>query len=735
MGFITNKIYICLPFEKEVDKLDWDGLSTEEYNGKTYYKIPSGGNSSDVVKKITFETLKDNVTVTLNIVSSSEQWFDYAYASDLDGTSGYRNAKYKISGNNQSITHEYVVPNKGSHWIYIGYRKDSSGNSYNDCGYFSIDNLDKEYVIRQPKEVYLASDKMNEITYGSKKILERGLTNTISWETLTWDKSNNSYTYNTRGKLKLTYSGGSTYLINSPEYMKNNINYPRFYNINSYSGNSYNLTYKLDLSDWDTSKIKYMDSMFRDCHALTYINLSKFNTYNVDTMAGMFSNCYSLTNLDVSKFNTSNVASISEMFAGTGKINMIDMSKWDLSELNNGSNYENSGFGKVFKGSYCENIKLPNMNLKKKFNTYYGNTFSFLYGLKSLQAPELVNSYTNNIKFLFADDNKLYDVDMSDWDFSNVTYAYGAFYGTKISNVSANLVNAKDSIYSMFRFSYADSINISNLEISSKVTDTRWMFGDTKSTTIDFVDNNSNTKFDTSGVTNMSYMFMNSKNLTTINGLNKLNTSNLKDIGAMFYNCNSLTSIDISDWDTSNINNVTSSLNTSDMTGLFEYCFKLVDLKLPRKFITAKVNDISGMFNNTGLTSLDLSDWDTSNVHDMRHVFHNCSALERLNLVGWNASRVSDTSWIFANCNELTTLIDGHESEPDVTIFNGLKYSISLTYNSKLNYESVYALFRGVSADGDRYYKNIYLPKVMQGKLDPDKVKIAKDKDWTIKYQ
>ena len=43
MGIITNKIYICLPFEKEVDKLDWNGLSTEEYNGKTYYKIPSGG--------------------------------------------------------------------------------------------------------------------------------------------------------------------------------------------------------------------------------------------------------------------------------------------------------------------------------------------------------------------------------------------------------------------------------------------------------------------------------------------------------------------------------------------------------------------------------------------------------------------------------------------------------------------------------------------------------------------
>ena len=139
MGLITNKIYICLPNEKEIDKLDWNGLSTEEYNGKTYYKIPGGGNSSDVVKKITFETLKDNVTIILNIVSSSEKGGNFAYACDLDGTSGYSNAKYKISGDNQSITHEYVVPTKGAHWIYIGYRKDYSSKLYNDCGYFSIE--------------------------------------------------------------------------------------------------------------------------------------------------------------------------------------------------------------------------------------------------------------------------------------------------------------------------------------------------------------------------------------------------------------------------------------------------------------------------------------------------------------------------------------------------------------------------------------------------------------------
>ena len=222
MGLITNKIYICLPFEKEIDKIDWDGLSTEEYNSKTYYKIPSGGSSSDVVKKITFETLKDNVTVTLNIVSSSEPNWDFAYACELDGPSGYINAKYKISGGNQSITHEYVVPTKGSHWIYIGYRKDSSGNQYNDCGYFFIDDSDKEYVIRQPKEVYLASNKMNEITYGSKKILEYGLGNTVSWKTMKYNDKTKQFTYDTNDKLyisyKIEYSGiKNAYLYNSPQ--------------------------------------------------------------------------------------------------------------------------------------------------------------------------------------------------------------------------------------------------------------------------------------------------------------------------------------------------------------------------------------------------------------------------------------------------------------------------------------------------------------------------------------
>ena len=483
MAIITNKIYICLPVEKEVDKLDWDGLSTEEYNGKTYYKIPSGGDGSDVVKKITFETLKDNVTVKLNIVSSSEQGCDFAYACYLDGNGGYNNYKGSISGYNKSVTLEYVVPTKGSHWIYIGYIKDYSSNQYNDCGYFSIDNSDKDYVIRQPKEVYLASDKMNEITYGSKKILEYGFDNTISWETLTWDKSNNIYTYNTKGKLYISYSYGNnnyeTYLLSSPASVPHpdEITGVNFYNINSYQGNSYNCTYKLDLSE--------------------------FNTYKFNSMNAMFYNCSSLTNLDISNFNTSNVTNMNNMFGSCRALTSLDVSKWNV-----------------------------------------GN------------------------------------------------------------------------------------------------------------------------------VTNMNYMFS---------------------------DCGALTSLDVHNWNTSSV---------TSMNAMFFYCGKLA--------------------------SLDVSKWNVGNVTNMNNMFGSCRALTSLDVSKWNVGNVTNMDNMFSNCGALTSLIDGHESEPDVVALNGLHKTIKLNSSPKLNYESVYALFRGVAKVTTQ---TITLPKVMEGKLDASKVKIATDKGWTVAYK
>ena len=204
-----------------------------------------------------------------------------------------------------------------------------------------------------------------------------------------------------------------------------------------------------------------------------------------------------------------------------------------------------------------------------------------------------------------------------------------------------------------------------------------------------------------------------------------VDTGNVTDMHEMFSGCSSLTSLDVSKFDTSNVTNI------GDM---FNGCMALTSLDVS-KFNTSNVTNMSAMFYNcNSLTSLDVSGFNTSKVTNIEFLFYNDQLFERLNLVGWNLENLNGTPLgAFWSCPKLTTLIDGHESEPDVTVLNGLKKNIDFDYCPKLNYESVYALLRGVATVTST--KTITLPKVMEGKLDADKVKIATDKGWTIKYQ
>lgn len=631
MGLITNKIYICLPFEKELDKIDWDGLSTEEYNGKTYYKIPSGGSSSDVVKKITFETLKDNVTVMLNIVSSSEARFDFAYACDLDGTSGYSNAKYKMSGNNQSITGEYVVPNKGSHWIYIGYRKDGSGDIYNDCGYFSIDVIDKEYVIRQPKEVYLASNKMKEITYGDKKILEHGFSNIIKWTGKRYNPKEDRYISDIEKSLGISYSY-TDYNVNMWGLNRHGVAYLYDGNFNSY----YDLN---KLYFWKEPKCKNIKLKF-----------SYDNNYEP-----IVNNVFDITySIDLSNVDFSRISYIDGMFYG-------------------------------WKG--LSNIKLPD---------------DFSKGKKSFEKlfDSSLNYYRND------GNNTIKSLDMKNWDTSDVTDMSDMFCGC----------------------AYFTSIDVSNWD-TSNVTNMSFMFGGCTSLTSIDVSN-----LDTSNVTDMTYMFgskldlyggpMNYLKFNNIN-LNNINTSNVTNMSYMFCGCNKLTNIDVSGFDTSKV---------SYMSGIFNTCSSLTTVDVS-SWDTSKVTYMTRLFSQcTSLTYVDVSNWDISKVTSMDHIFYNCQKLSALDLSNWDISNIEYIHYTsFYICKELTTLIDGHEYEPDVIALNGLKNNMDFRYSTKLNYESVYALFRGLATVTTT--QTITLPKVMEGKLDATKVKIATDKGWTIAYK
>ena len=122
--------------------------------------------------------------------------------------------------------------------------------------------------------------------------------------------------------------------------------------------------------------------------------------------------------------------------------------------------------------------------------------------------------------------------------------------------------------------------------------------------------------FDTSNVTDMSFMFNLCHKLKEIKGINKFNTNKVKAMNSMFQQCNELGYLDLSNFNTSNVTN---------MEYMFNNCHKLREIKGINKFNTNKVIDMNTMFQECNeLEYLDLSNFDTSNVTKMNHMFKIC---------------------------------------------------------------------------------------------------------------
>ena len=114
-----------------------------------------------------------------------------------------------------------------------------------------------------------------------------------------------------------------------------------------------------------------------------------------------------------------------------------------------------------------------------------------------------------------------------------------------------------------------------------------------------------------------------------------------------FDECRNLTSVDVTNLDTSAVTN---------MNRMFYKCSALTSLDLS-SFNTSAVTDMSSMFNScSSLTSLDLSSFNTSVVTDMNYMFNSCSSLTSLDLSSFNTSVVTNMESMFSSCSSLTSL-------------------------------------------------------------------------------
>lgn len=148
----------------------------------------------------------------------------------------------------------------------------------------------------------------------------------------------------------------------------------------------------------------------------------------------------------------------------------------------------------------------------------------------------------------------------------------------------------------------------------------------------------------TNNVKTLRCMFYECESLEQID-LSNFNTENVRTFTDIFGYCSNLKYINISNFDTH-------LAIEEHMCEMFWQCKSLETIIGVENLDTSNCSSIRGMFNNCKkLKKLDLSKWDTKNIDNIELLFKDCENLEEvIGLERWVTKNISAKGWAFENC-------------------------------------------------------------------------------------
>ena len=476
----------------------------------------------------------------------------------------------------------------------------------------------------------------------------------------------------------------------------------------------------LDLSSFDTSKVTDMFSMFGFCSGLTSVNLGSFNTSKVTDMKYMFIDCQNLRTIYAGiGWSTAAVTSSSMMFfnctslvGGQGTTYSFS-NPTDKTYAHIDGGPSNPGYFTAAPQAYA--CYTPS-NMTLTF--YYDDQRSIRSGTKyDLNTDENSvgwhrdGTYENVTKVVFdpsfADARPTTTFDwfhdmtnletitgMSYLSTSEVTNMVWMFRGcaklTSLDLSSFNTFKVTKMSYMFYDCGNLQTIYASNSWITTAVTSSTSMFGNCTSlvggqgTTYSsdyvdatyahldggpsnpgyFSDKNSPVAYAcyTSSNTTLTFYYDNQRYSRTGTTYN-LNMKYVYDRPAWYNDgtCHNVTKVVFDP----------SFADARPTTTYYWFCLmeNLQSVTGMEYLKTSEVTNMSDMFNNcTGLTSLDLSGFNTANVTDMFRMFYNCYNLRTIYVGrGWNTTAVTSSINMFNNC---TSLVGGQGTTYDANHVN-----------------------------------------------------------------
>ena len=289
--------------------------------------------------------------------------------------------------------------------------------------------------------------------------------------------------------------------------------------------------------------------------------MSYLSTNEVTNMVWMFRGCAKLTSLDLSSFNTFKVTKMSYMFYDCGNLQTIyASSSWSTAAVTNS------------EGMFWNCTSLVGGQGTTYSSDHNDATYAHLDGgpsnpgyFSDKNSPMAYACYTSsNTTLTFYYDNQRYSRTGTTYNL-NMKYVYDrpAWYNDGTCH------------------------NVTKVVFDPSFADAR--------------------------PTTTYYWFCLMENLQSVTGLSYLNTSEVTNMSDMFNNCTDLTSLDLSGFNTANV---------TDMFRMFYNCYNLRTIYVGRGWNTTAVTSSINMFNNcTSLVGGQGTTYDANHVNkDYAHI-------------------------------------------------------------------------------------------------------------------
>ena len=272
-----------------------------------------------------------------------------------------------------------------------------------------------------------------------------------------------------------------------------------------------------------TNNVIDMEGMFQDCKELESLDLSNLDTSNVTYMGYFFNNCNNLKEIKgLNNFITNKVTEMQSMFKACYKLEYVDLSSFDTSNVTN--------MEYIFEECYkLKDIKGLNELITKNVTTMEG-MFQLCTALKYLDLSNFDTSTVTNISYMFNKCTKLKEIKgLDNFNTSNITTMYAMFqFCTEVEYLDVSNFDTSNVTDMAFMFNQCNKLKeikgINNFD-TRKVEEMETMFNECRE--LEYL-NLSN--FDTSQVGNMSFMFNNCNKLKYLNLLNFTTCSNNKNM-------------------------------------------------------------------------------------------------------------------------------------------------------------------------------------------------------------